>query len=722
MPYATPFRRWAALAATLLTLTFSGFVGAQTNVAPAAGSIAAELDELGRYLAAHQGKDACKERCFVLDRLILRGSVGDGPLSFELSGGVLSGGATAVPLFGPPATVRVEVESKEAAAIGFEGDHYFFHTAEKRFVLKGKVWLGADLALAIPGPLNTLEAELEGGDVVEGARLSGIVGTTIHLQRRDTTEKVEGPTVFQLSRAVRVAKEISFEYRLVMRSGVDLGVVRLPLSNGEEVLDVRGATSFRVENGELVLPSAGKSAEMTITGKLPKVGNFAPDNRSSYEFWLFESDAEHRIFVTGDAKQVDSKDSPIPRTQASARLYLLQKGQKIAVEAKPLSSVDVLAAVVRQHSRTLVLTKQGDLVSDDTLGYENNGIDYLLYSPNARPIFLATDGNAERIMHQGEHTDEVLVPLLAGSHSVRTQSVSTLTIGSLGGALALPMPSYPLTASRVSLTVGAPKGVVPLALLGGDSLRLALEDGDFFALLVGFVAGYIAVRPRKEQALRSQRLWRALGGAALAGAYLISPVIYGIALFALVLIGLGALIVRLFRGPTLIAVGVIGGGLGGLVALILLASVGSMRSPEGRHYDLPAASPASAPVSASGGRSDVSKLGNIVAQEAEGGVIQGVTPVALSLPSYEKSLFSSRELVTQDRPFAASLVYVTELALAPLYVLWGIAVLLLGWTHRHTPKAAMEHVRERMKKAPPEAAADPVTPPVAAEKAAPKAE
>ena len=36
-----------------------------------------------------------------------------------------------------------------------------------------------------------------------------------------------------------------------MRSGTDLGVVRLPLPFGEKVLDVAGANGWRVEGGEL---------------------------------------------------------------------------------------------------------------------------------------------------------------------------------------------------------------------------------------------------------------------------------------------------------------------------------------------------------------------------------------------------------------------------------------------------------------------------------------
>src|SRR4029077_8846182 len=148
-----------------------------------------------------------------------------------------------------------------------------------------------DPALTIPGPLNALEADVTAGAVVEGARLSGLSGATIHFSREGAAQGI-GPTVFQLSRAVRVGREIGFEYRLVMISGTDLGVARLPLPFGEKVLDVTGAAGWRVEGGELVLPTSGRKATMTITGTLPKVGSFAPDARSGYEWWLIESDSE----------------------------------------------------------------------------------------------------------------------------------------------------------------------------------------------------------------------------------------------------------------------------------------------------------------------------------------------------------------------------------------------------------------------------------------------
>jgi hypothetical protein len=707
---AGPQAFFFALVLALWSLTLPAFAqqAAADAGAPATGTWASELETLGKYLSQQKAASRCVERCYVLERLVLRGAVG-GPISFELTGGVLAEGAVDVPLFGPPAGVRLEVDG--TPSIGFEKDAYFLHTAERRFTLKGRIFLGADLALAIPGPLNTLEAALDGGTVVEGERLSGIVGATIHLRSKDEATEAAGPTVFQLSRAVRVAKEFTFEYLLVMRSGSDLGVVRLPLAYGEEVLDVAGATSFRVEGNELVLPTAGKKAEMRITGKLPKLGAFTPDVRSAYEWWLFESDPEHRIFVEGPSRQVDAGESPIARSQASARLYLVQKGQKVEVRSESLQSVDVLAAVVRQHQRMVVVTEQGDMVGDDTLGYENNGIDYLLYAPSARPIYLAIDGKAQRIMHQGDKTEEVLVPLLAGSHDVRLQSVGTASLGSFGGALAVPMPSYPLTASRVAVTIGVPVGVVPLALSGGDRVRFALDDGDLFALALGFLAGALAVRPAPDASPSRRRVLRLAGGLAVAALWFIAPALYGLALTVIVLLAVLLGLARALRGSGLVAAGVVVGGLVGLVGFASLLSLGARDSAPSRGYDVPASTRAPAP---SGGKADFGRTGDLVAQTVEGGVIEGVTPVALNLPSYERSLSASRELVTKDRPFAPKLYYVGELALAPLYALWFAIVLYVFYVHRAFPRQTWSHLRERLRAAPPPPPAAGEAPPPAA--------
>ncbi len=637
----------------------------------------------------------CTERCFVVTRLVLEGSVAGGVLGFTAEGAVLAEHPVAVPLFGPPSKVRLDAvtEDGKPAAIGFEGDHYYAMTAAKRFTLKGKLTLLGDLALTIPGPVNSLEANLSAGRMVEGTKLSGLSAATVHFDGGSEVKTAE-PTVFQLSRAFRVLRETSFEYRLVMRSGNDLGVIRLPLTLGEKVLDVGGSSGWKLEGNELVLPTGGNNATITVTGTFaepPK--RLLADARSSYEWWLVESDGEHRVIASTDAasaKQIDSAESPLPRTQASSRLFLAKRGETLDLSVQTLTSVEALAAVIRDHARTAVLTPRGDWVIDEQLTYENNGVDHLLFKPAGRAIFLATDGVAERLMH-GE--DALMIGLRKGNHTVRVQSLSSASLSRLFGVLAVPTPDHPLTASRSTVTVGLPHSVHPIAVLGGDRVVWLVSVEHGLALAIAVLAAWLAASTRRDRAL----LAVALGGLWFVAAPVFVATIAGVAvMIAFRISG------RLLTGSprTLARLAIVGGA--GLAVLVSLAASKSFdRAPETRALDLPAASPPA------DGKESVSKLvaydskndektavGNFAAQTAGGGILRGVAPVALPLPSAERYAHATRELVTRERPFTPRLVYVTTTALLPFAGLWALSILALLFAHRAKIVALRARLRE----------------------------
>jgi hypothetical protein len=366
---------------------------------------------------------------------------------------------------------------------------------------------------------------------------------------------------------------------------------------------------------------------------------------------------------------------------------------------------------VRSHNRMVVLTHRGDLVSDDSLSYENNGIDYLLYSPASRPIYLAGDGKPERIMHQGQVEKEILIPLLTGSHGARVQALGTAQLGSLGGKVELPMPSYPLTASRVSLNVGLPEGVIPVALLGGDRPSFRYDGGDVVALFIGFLAGFFAVRPEPSMTRGRARGLRVLGGLVLAGLWLLSP---GFFVFVLVIMGVSGVIwvlSRLLKGGARSAAILVVLGLLVLFCFVGLASF-PMRSmaPRSEDASVQVQQPASAPAPSSGDIENTkSRLGNVALQQlGAGGILQGVTPVALTLPSYRHSMYASRELVTRERAFRPTLYYVTEWALLPFGVVWIGGALAVILAHRRRIGATYQRIRERLARG---AGEDPKGPP-----------
>jgi hypothetical protein len=686
---------------------------------PPPDSWVGQLEALSSWIAKHKGT-RCSERCFTLARLRLGGSVASGSLKFELEGNLLVDGPVAVPIFGAPAHVRIEqaTESGKPAPIGFEGDRYYYAATSRRFVLKGTLAMDDDRALSIPGPLNTLEADLSDGRCVEGSRLSGLLTTTIHFDRAVTTQPGVEPTVFQLSRAVRVGREIDFEYKLVMRSGADLGVVRLPLAFGERVLDVAGAGGFRIDGATLVLPTAGHNAEIRISGTLPQVGSFQPDERSPYEWWLFESDAEHRVTVKGDARQHDSAESPINRKLPTSRLYLAQRGQKMDVSIQTLSTVDVLAAVIRSHDRTVVLTRKGDLVADETLSYENNGIDYLLMNPDGRPIYLAADGKAERIMHKEKGAAEIMVPLRTGSHTVHVQALAQTALAGLFGRLEVPLATYPLTASRVGVRLGLPALIYPLAFVGGDRAEWFLDEGDVLAMAVAAAMAWLALRGW---------LRRVLGAIVLAGLWFIAEPLFVATVGVVVLIAFFWLLGRLLSGKKLalaVAAAVLGGGFFLLVAIVAV-TLRPGASPKRQYEPVPAsvASPEESREQAapyggaakddapSGARAkgDLARRGNFMAQDAAGGVLEGVTPVALTLPQYERSVYATRELVTRERPFRPVLFYATAWSAWPLGIGWLVCLGALIHIYRPTLFAISARIRERLARGSSAPAVDPST-------------
>ena len=254
--------------------------------------------------------------------------------------------------------------------ISFDDGRYYFITERPSFTLRGKMTILEDRSLTIDGPVNSFEANLTGGRVVEGNRLAGLLNTTIHIEAGvpSPTDTV-GSSSFQLSRAIKVGQTITFRYRLVARSGGELGVIRLPLRYGEDVLEVEGVEGWRVEGTELLLPTTGSSASIDIVGTLPRLGQFTPDLRSAFEWWLLESDAEHRLSVEGSARQFDIDESPLRPSLHHSRLFMVQRGQRIEVTSRQLVPGKVLAAAILSHKRRVVLTAGGEVIAQDEIQY-----------------------------------------------------------------------------------------------------------------------------------------------------------------------------------------------------------------------------------------------------------------------------------------------------------------------------------------------------------------
>ena len=569
----------------------------------------------------------------------------------------------------------------EHAVMGFDDDAYYVLTAARSFTIRGKLTLSGDLAVTVPGPVNTFDAELGSGRVVEGAKQSGLAHQTLHFDPMTPESQSSAPVVFRLSRALRVGKEITFVYRLTMSQSADLGTVHLPLRYGEKVREVSGSVGWADGGGDLSLPIAGNEANVTITGTLPKLGAFTPEEKSAYEWWLVESDPDHRVALEGQGKLVDNGQSPIPPTLPSARTVLLQRGERFEVTSQSLVQGEVLAGVARRESRVVVLTGRGELVGEDKIDYENNGLDLLSIDPNGRPIFLATDGVAQRILHADDDRDHVLVPLSRGRHELRLQTLAERRIGDVVGLLAVPMPGHALTASAVDVTVGLPAGVVPLAFFGGDRVRWALSRGDLLAVLAGALAAAFAFRTRRT---------RALGAASTGGLWFVSHEAFVVAAALLVVVGAIFLASRFLRGNALL-------GVGGMVVTVGIFAAHAVIGAVGE----PARDLFAAPVDATS-TSSWRGGGGAVRDEGAPGLDgrAGAPPVSLALPSADTYVATSRQLVSKERPFTPRLLYVSRVALYLLELGWAAIAFLLLLSHKDKLVALWPIVRERLTRRP----------------------
>lgn len=642
----------------------------------------------------------CDEDCWVLHDMTVRGAV-TSPMTFEIRGGVRAKGEQKIPLLGPPGQVRLDDVTIDGAraTVTFDSDRYYVITGARAFTIRGKVTLGSDQILGVPGPLLAFDAHLTKGRVVEGEKLSGLSSTVLHFDpmvegaESATPSAPRPPPVFRLARALRYGSETTFVYRLVASQTTELGTLRLPLKIGEKVQDVQGSTGWTVEGADLVLPTSGKEAEITVSGVLPAQGatappkTYGPDERSSYEWWMLEADPEHRVSVEGEGKLVETSQSPIPATMPGARVYLLQRGQHLEVDAKSLVRGDVLAAVARTNRRFVAITGRGELISDETIAFDNNGLDHLMLTPAGKAMYLSTDASSQSILHTDSGARDVIVPLRPGSHQLRVQSLGDVRLWPVAGAITIPSSSYPLATSSMEVTVGLPDHVRPLAVLGGDRTRWAFSRGDLVAAILGVAVACFGFRTRRT---------RAIGSVATAGLWFVSHEGFVVAVGLLFVAGAIFLASRFLRGNWLVVASgasVVVALLGGRFALVEGAADEPALEMFAKHPLLP--------------QPEVSTA--VVHSDGTLDTKAGIRPVSMSFPTSERYVQSSRQLVTRERPFAPRILYVTSSLVAFLHVAWLGVVAFLVWAHRERLAALKARAMERLgKRSDPRAPAAPV--------------
>jgi hypothetical protein len=612
--------------------------------------------------------------------MTIEGGFGQGAaLRFTVTGVVRAKEETKVPLFGPASQVQLTQTTRngQPLQLGFADGAYVAFLPPGPFTLRGEMKLSEDATLTVKGPMNSLSAKLSHGRLVEGEALSGLADQTLHFDpmkpdAQDAPAKI--PQTFRLSRALRIGKEIQFTYRVTVSQGVDLGSVTLPLAYDEKVREVSGATSWVQEGNQLRAVVAGKDADLTVTGTLPKLVPFTTSERSAYEWWMVEHEPDRRVTCAGEGKFVDNGQSPIPATLPTAKTVLVQRGQRFDIEAKPLIRAGALSAVARAERRFCAVTPSGETIIDDVLAYENNGQDNLVFTPAGEPMYVATDGAAEPIYRTELGKPEIFVPMVPGAHSLRTQSVTQVRLRAALGLLSVPMHALPIATSASTVTVGMPSDVHPLAVFGGDKTKWFFTKTDGAALLIGALAALGGFRTRKT---------RALGAVATMGLWFVSAPAFVLALVALLCAGAIFVASRFLRGGRLGAAATV------LVAIsLLVAKSGLSLTDEEITRDLFAhevhvPSPDAARPASAGMRS----------KEAE-------IPLSLSMPKSDVYVQVERQLITDKQPFVPRVLYVTTQALSFAKLAWFGVLGLLVFQFRGRFGWLRDKVKERLMRRP----------------------
>jgi hypothetical protein len=250
----------------------------------------------------------------------------------------------------------------------------------------------------------------------------------------------------------------------------------------------------------------------------------------------------------------------------------------------------------------------------------------------------------------------------------------------------VPGSSYPIATSSMEVTVGLPENVFPMAVLGGDRARWAFSRGDLLALALGAGVACFGFRTRKT---------RALGALVTAGLWFVSHEGFVLVSCSLFVVGSIFLASRFIRGTRLFvaAGGILVAALfGGRWALTDGTSYEPQREMFVTNPSLPTPEITHAAVAADGSLDTKA----------------GITPVSLSMPTSERYVQSSRQLVTRERPFAMRIVYITQNLVTGLELGWLFLVGLLGWLHRDRLAGLRSRIIERLTRRP-----DPTATPVA---------
>lgn len=262
-----------------------------------------------------------------------------------------------------------------------------------------------------------------------------------------------------------------------------------------------------------------------------------------------------------------------------------------------------------------------------------------------------------------------------------------MRIWRLAGALTIPPSTYPLSTSTVDTTVGLPPEVHPVAVLGGDNVRWGVGRGDLVAVALGIALACFGFRTRRT---------RAIGAVATAGLWFVSREGFVIAASILAVVGLVFLASRFLRSTKLLVASGFIVSAAMLVARAVLADGGASEPARDMLVDKPMLP---------------SPENSYASPSRNTGTPGDITPVSLSFPTSERYVTSSRQVVSQERPFVPRIVYVTSTLIGFLHLVWLGLVGLLVLAHRDKLALVKAKIAERLARRPEATLPDPVVAP-----------
>ena len=227
----------------------------------------------------------------------------------------------------------------------------------------------------------------------------------------------------------------------------------------------------------------------------------------------------------------------------------------------------------------------------------------------------------------------------------------------------------------MDVVLGLPRDVgSPWGSSAGTSPRWVFARADGVAAFIGVAFACFGFRTRRT---------RILGSLATVGLWFVSREAFVVAAAALFVVGAAFLASRILRGNPLFAAS---------AAALILAMFGARWALTGNAVDEPKrelfvqAPPLPQPESSHPDGRTVSSIE----------IKAGATPVSLSMPTSERYLQTSRQLVTSQRPFVPRLLYATPSLLACLEVAWLGLMAMLVHAHRSALAGLLARVRERL--------------------------